>query len=164
MICEHINKDGKCKNEATHKPYFDAAKFYCDTHGVNPLDRAVILLLPKITNNEYPLILGVSRKHNHNDWGLPGGKVEKEDHCDFCAVKREVLEECGLKVTGLVPIFTYYNVSSGKSVTTFTGQSYGYNLKTKESGLCKWITPNKVLGGTFGVYNKRLFKFIGWDY
>ena len=34
-----------------------------------------------ILNRDH-FVLGVSRKHDHNDFGLPGGKMEPEDEGD----------------------------------------------------------------------------------
>ena len=59
--------------------------------------------------NEDNEVLAVSRKDDHNDFGLIGGKVDEEDYypsdeCDSTNIRaaiREVKEETGLDIKGL---------------------------------------------------------------
>jgi 8-oxo-dGTP pyrophosphatase MutT (NUDIX family) len=56
--------------------------------------------------NEEGLILGVSRKDNHKDMGLPGGKMEDEDMGNIqITAQRETKEETGLDIRNLQLIF-----------------------------------------------------------
>ena len=48
--------------------------------------------------NEKNEVLAVSRKDNHKDFGLPGGKVDPEDFSNVDAIIREVKEETGLDI------------------------------------------------------------------
>ena len=66
--------------------------------------QAVIALIRHPTNSS--LFLGVSRKNNPSDMGCVGGKMENtqgETYRD--ALTREVLEETGLTVDLMVPVF-----------------------------------------------------------
>lgn len=152
----------KCKRDATHKPYFESyGRFFCDAHGLPPNQRAVLLLSTRQTA-EGLRILAVTRRDNHNDWGLPGGKVEFTDLSDTDAIIRETLEETGYRIANPIPFFTKFGVS--RSVTAFTCGTYDNNRTAFDSreGLCQWVEPARVLTGTYGAYNKALFNYIGW--
>lgn len=43
-------------------------------------------------------VLGVARKRDHNDWGLPGGKVDENETFAQAAV-RELFEETGIRIS-----------------------------------------------------------------
>ena len=106
--------------------------------------------------NENGLILAVSRKDNHNDFGLPGGKVEPEDKSLEDAIAREVFEETGLTIWpfNLKLLF----IQDGKEYT-FTGDIFG-TIKTDEKHIVKWATSQELLDGSFGEYNKKLFEHL----
>ena len=46
-------------------------------------------------------ILGVTRKYNHSDWGLPGGKLDPGETA-LEAIVREAKEETGLDIVNLI--------------------------------------------------------------
>ena len=58
--------------------------------------------------NPEGLILGVSRKDNHNDFGLIGGKMEEHDKSPEDTAIRETLEETGLKISNLRLVFVIH--------------------------------------------------------
>ena len=59
--------------------------------------------------NEDGLVLGVSRKTNHNDFGLAGGKMEDIDNDNpMAAAIRETKEETGLDIYDLNLIFAIH--------------------------------------------------------
>jgi 8-oxo-dGTP pyrophosphatase MutT (NUDIX family) len=114
-----------------------------------------------IQNNH--LYLGVSRKNNKNDWGLPGGKAEREETLKSTAV-RELFEETGLIISedNLTEIFSRqdeeFNVVTYCLNIPFS--SLNQEPKQCEDGLVNWVTQEDLIDGTFGIYNKLLFEKI----
>ena len=121
-------------------------------------------------------ILSVSRKTNHEDKGLPGGKCEPgETYMD--AAIRELLEETGYLAEDLEPVFmadgdTGLPVdsidspklnSNGKlpcNTVTFLVRKYSKSPASEvtESGLVSWVAPNLISKGSFANYNTNLLK------
>lgn len=118
-------------------------------------------------------ILAVSRKNDHNDWGIPGGKSEPNETYIQTAV-REFKEEIGIQLNCcyLKPIFDCF---AGKyHVRTF---EYPYELldsefapvgtegikhsDSEESGKVEWRPFLDIMNGTFGDYNKGLLYEVG---
>ena len=94
-------------------------------------------------------ILGVSRKDSHDDFGLPGGKLEPGESFE-AAAKRETFEETGLHIYGLHKVFE--RMDDDFMVVTFAAQWTG-KIKTAEKGVVKWVTWDELQSGTFGKYN-----------
>ena len=60
--------------------------------------------------NKEGFVLGVSRKTDHNDFGLPGGKMDPEDlENPMNTAIRECKEETGLDITDLKLVFAIHN-------------------------------------------------------
>ncbi len=120
-------------------------------------------------------ILSVSRKNNHADKGLPGGKCEPEETY-LEAAKRELFEETGYIADNLEPVFSadgdtglpinFENPklnSKGKypcNSITFIAKTYKCQEDTNESGAVEWVHPSRVCSGSFAAYNTELFKEI----
>lgn len=123
-------------------------------------------------------VLACSRKDNPNAFGLPGGKVDKEDISLVDAALRELKEETGIE---LIPdISTYYEkivipiysgiCEGGKSGKIYinhcfmvVGQEEFIEPKQIEGeGRVAWISPELLFSGPFGNYNKRVFDHIGY--
>lgn len=105
-------------------------------------------------------------------WDLPGGSVSPEDVIagskpgglkpTEIAIRREILEETGLKVTELSRIFENEWVFQ-RSIGNIIGYAFGYiahvkgvtlpitlNQKEPEHIECKWFTKEEVLALDFG--------------
>ena len=107
-------------------------------------------------------ILAVSRKDDPNDFGLPGGKLDPGETFTAGAI-REVREETGLHIFGLIPIFG--RVDGNFFAICFVAQYSGEIDHTLESGVVKWTPFETITKGSFGKYNLELGKFIqkrGW--
>ena len=102
-------------------------------------------------------ILAVSRKDDPNDFGMPGGKVDPGES-PLEAAGRELEEETGLTATGLNPVYSEYDGDT--HCTTYVGKVDG-EIDTPESGVIRWVDPEVLLQGSFGPYNRNLFKQLG---
>ncbi len=106
-------------------------------------------------------ILGVSRKYNPNDWGLPAGSIEPGEDAAAAAV-RECYEETGIHVTLRAnPI--YVGRSNRLVCATFLALSYVGEPRAMEEGSVAWVTRDQLLKGKYGSYQKRLFAALVGD-
>lgn len=101
------------------------------------------------------LYLSVTRKTNHEDYGLPGGKIDPGETPEE-AVVREVFEETGLNFSRIKPVFARQD---GEFLAiTYAGDVSG-TLGTREDGVPAWV-PAEVLctKSSFAQYNTELLK------
>ena len=115
--------------------------------------QAKLAAVALIFNKDKTKLLGVSRKDNHELFGLPGGKVDVGESMSE-GVIREVKEETGLSVKSSVPIFLREDgefVAAVYLVTNYEGE-----VSTKESGVVAWITFEDLKQGAFSEYNTKL--------
>lgn len=101
--------------------------------------------------NPEGLVLGVSRKDDHNDMGLPGGKMESEDINPEATAIRETLEETGLKISNLRLIFAIHK--GGYMGYTYLAQYEG-EINHSEPHVVNWVAFERLVMGSFGKYNQ----------
>jgi mutator protein MutT len=104
-------------------------------------------------------ILGVTRKDNFQDFGLPGGKIEMGETL-YDGMCREVFEETGLIIELARPIFVR---EDGEFVAVvFLVEKYSGEINTQEAGQVKWITFEELKLGSFGEYNSKLEEHLNF--
>lgn len=98
------------------------------------------------------LILAVSRRNNHADLGLPGGKIEA-DETPLTAACREVAEETGATLCN--PLFVRTTDVGAIQVFIYRADIFGdvrEHINT-EGALVKWVKPEEICSGSFGQFN-----------
>lgn len=106
--------------------------------------------------------LGVSRKDNSSDIGLPGGKREPGESFHDCA-RREVLEETGYEVD-IVPVPWFKDTDLGLTCVTFLAKLKDLPqqpIDPSETGIVGFFSKQHFLDGSFGKYNEKMFKHFG---
>ena len=103
-------------------------------------------------------VLGVSRKDNHADFGLPGGKVDEGETLEI-ALDREVFEETGLLVKDKQLIWIAEDTNDYLCYVYLVRDWEG-EINTKESGVVKWTDFIELESGSFGEFNKKLRLFV----
>ena len=101
--------------------------------------------------NPEGLILCVSRKDNHKDMGLIGGKMEDIDKTPEDTAIRECKEETGLDISNLRLIFARHK--DGFMGYTYLAD-YSGDINHNEPHLVKWLPFHYLLNGSFGKYNR----------
>lgn len=110
------------------------------------------------------LYLGVSRKDNSLDFGLPGGKVDPNENLEQALV-REVLEETGYTVS-VDSNQPYYvnNDTAGYTVFTFICTLSNQSRKSvleQETGIVSLVTKKQLtVDSSFALYNSDLFAWF----
>lgn len=118
----------------------------------NKVSACVVLI------NSEGLVLGVSRKDNHSDFGLIGGRMDPEDNDDpMITAIRETLEETGLKITNLQLVFAIHK--DGYMGYTYLADFEG-EINHNEPHVVKWIPFYKLVEGSFGRYNYLVYESL----
>ena len=109
----------------------------------------VVILNPK------GQVLAVSRKTDHNDFGLVGGKIDKGE-TPIEAIMRETFEETGLILYegGLIPIFQMHR--HGYMGYTYLTDHYKGEIQTDEDHVVRWDIFNEITHSSapFGEWNR----------
>jgi 8-oxo-dGTP pyrophosphatase MutT (NUDIX family) len=100
--------------------------------------------------NEHNQALCVSRKDNHSDFGLPGGKMDPCDLTELDAIVRETKEETGLDITNMQLIYATHK--DGSMGYTYIAK-YSGEINYTEPHIVKWGTFDDLIKGTFGKWN-----------
>ena len=103
-------------------------------------------------------ILCVSRKDDHTDFGLPGGKVEPDDASEEDALVREVKEETGLDIEKGDLSELLSRTRDDKIITTYLALDYDGELNTEEPHALKWGTFEDLIRGRYGEYNLEVLE------
>jgi len=105
----------------------------------------VVLLNPE------GLVLGVSRKTDHNDIGLVGGSLEDYDVTPELGAIRETKEETGLDISNLRLIYVKTS-SDGRIGYTYLEDWTG-DMAYDEPHVVKWTTFSELIKESFGRWN-----------
>lgn len=120
---------------------------------MNRVSLAVIL-------NDKGEVLCVSRKHNHEDFGLPGGKVDQNETFEE-AVIRETKEETGLDIRNLKLVFaSHRHGAMGHTFLATIKDEENSIVYTEEPHIVAWKPWVFPMNGTFGEWNKQVYKSL----
>ncbi|ADI96453.1 putative NUDIX hydrolase [Acinetobacter phage Ac42] len=107
-------------------------------------------------------IVTVSRKNDHNDFGMPGGKVDPGED-ELTSAVREVLEETGYDISSTIiekPI--HVGMCCGYKTSTFlaflTKEAKANQVMVHESETGKVVLQDMsvLLTGSFAAYNQQV--------
>jgi 8-oxo-dGTP pyrophosphatase MutT (NUDIX family) len=105
--------------------------------------------------NTEGLVLGVSRKTDHNDFGLVGGSLEDYDSTPELGAIRECKEETGLDISNLKLVYLKAS-SDGRVGYTYIAEWSG-DITYDEPHVVKWTTFSELIKGSFGRWNLEVY-------
>jgi 8-oxo-dGTP pyrophosphatase MutT (NUDIX family) len=111
--------------------------------------------------NENREVLAVSRKDDHNDYGLVGGKVDDEDW-EYSlimdplkyAMRRECMEETGLELNMDTAEVVLQIHKDGYMSITYLIHDWSGKINYNEPHVVTWTHFNTLIEGSFGKYNQ----------
>lgn len=116
--------------------------------------------------NDKGEVLGVSRKDNHTDFGLIGGKVDELDwqhnylNPFQAAMKRECKEETGLDIDMETAEVVFQSHRDGYMGITYLIKDWSGEIKYDEPHDVKWVRFDVVMDGTFGKWNTMVYESL----
>jgi len=109
-----------------------------------------------IIDKESCKFLSVTLKDDHNDFNLPGGKVENGENLISAGI-REVKEETGMNIYNLK--FLYEGMDDDYQVITFYTYNYDGSIYTKENHVVKWLPIYDLTkSNKWPVYNTKIYE------
>jgi 8-oxo-dGTP diphosphatase len=110
-------------------------------------------------------ILAVSRKDNHSDLGLPGGKIEPGETPEQALI-RELMQEIGVRPKEFRKIFEDLDRVVGgelRPCRTYLIETWEGEPISLEEAVIEWVYPATLLEPchSFYQYNRKLFSHIG---
>lgn len=110
-----------------------------------------------VIKNDEGEILCVSRKDNHTDFGLPGGKMEDIDQSlPQITACRETLEETGLSINVEDLELVYACHHDGYMTYTYYTEKFTGEINHNEPHVVMWGTFDDLIEGSFGSYNEQV--------
>lgn len=103
--------------------------------------------------NSVGQVLSVSRKNNHSDFGLPGGKVETIDDSLEAAISREVYEETGISIDTKSMLMIFSMHRNNHMGFTYLVKDWSGEIMTDENHIVKWTDFQEIINGSFGTWN-----------
>ena len=98
--------------------------------------------------------LGVTRKNQPDNWGLPGGKKNKNESPEECCL-RELEEETGFKGKIISFLLSRTDITVNKQVNAYLVEIVSGNMIPEDSIKVDWISEKELLSGVFKNYNKQ---------